>query len=78
MVFEQNVYRNLNIPISTQPEYLQISLTPLYIIIPYKELFIKILKLGVKYLDITNIISTDLLQNFCIQYKDVHILIRIY
>lgn len=63
MVFEQNVYRNLNIPISTQPEYLQISLTSLCITIPYKELFIKIVKLGVKYLDITNIISTYLLQN---------------
>lgn len=62
MIFEQKVYRNLNITISTQPEYLQISLTLLFIITPYKGLFIKIIKLGIKYLDITNIISTHLLQ----------------
>lgn len=63
MIFEQKVYRNLNIPISTQPECLQISLILFCIITPYKELFIKIVKLGIKYLDITNIISTHLLQN---------------
>lgn len=63
MIFEQKFYRNLNIPISTQPEYLQISLTLLFIVTPYKELFIKTVKLGIKYLDITNIISIHLLQN---------------